>query len=137
MDLIQSIYEPYNFSANPCYIIGIEIAQAGYNKIEQKVPDYLKHLTGIFATVTCRTSANIVAGVLMLNFNQQLNKCFQQPIIRTNSNLNAEHSTPFLYDEEIIPNMYMQGFFYDQTNTPGIYPYTLAIYLHYQKNVTP
>ena len=132
MTTIQNIYEPYNFAANPCYIIGVPVEQAGYLKIEHKLPDFVKNLSGIFVSVTCRNSASKVAGILMLNFNEQLTKCFQRAIIRTNFHPNMDHSKPFEFDETILPNSYMQGFFFDQVNLPFEYPYTLTIYLHYK-----
>jgi hypothetical protein len=132
MKTIQNIYEPYDFTKNPCYIIGVAVNQPGYVKIEYKIPDFLKNLTGVFASVTCRNSSLKLAGFLILNFNQQLTKCFQLPIFRTNLYPKKDHSKPVELNEEIVPNSYVQGFFYDYVGLGGEYPYTLKIYLHYK-----
>lgn len=132
MRTIQNIYEPYNFTNNPCHIIGIPVDQAGHVKIENKLPDFIKHLTGIFASVNCVTSRNKIVGFLTLNFNQQLTKCLQVPVLRTNLHPKGDHSKPIVFDETILPNSYMQGFFYDSVDLPGSYPYILKIYLHYK-----
>lgn len=131
MTSIHNIYEPYDFSANPCYVIEYQIVTSGYQKIEHKLPGYIQKLKGVFVSVDCRMSAGKQIGIIILNFNGQGLKNIQLPIIR--SNIARDHSRPVPLDEEIQPNSFLQGFYYDMMNIPMNYPYTLKIYLHYQK----
>lgn len=136
MTSIHNIYEPYNFTENPCYIITIPITTVGYVKIEHKLPEYIKTLKGVFVSVDCKRSLNPLAGMLIMNFNDQLFKNFQLPIIRTNLYLDSDHSKPIPFNEAILPNSFLQGFYYDSVNMLSEYPYNLKIYLHHQTNET-
>ncbi len=129
MKTIQDIYAPYNFSATRCYVIAIPVNINGYLKIDEKLPGFIKNIKGIFVSVSCPLSQTKFAGFLTLNFNGQALKSFQSAIIRTALLKDCSHPTRF--DETIIPNSRMQGYYYDTINTVFGYPYTLSIYLHY------
>lgn len=132
MTSIHNIYEPYNFSKFPCHIINIPISVTGYNKLEIKIPEYLQKLKGVFVSVDCKNGVSKLAGFLVMNFNDQALKNFQLPITRTNFYALADFSHPIEFNEVILPNSYIQGFYYDNVNIPSEYPYNLKIYLHYE-----
>jgi hypothetical protein len=132
MTSIHNIYEPYNFSKFPCHILSMPISVQGYNKLEFKLPEYLQKLKGVFASVDCKSSAGKLAGFLVMNFNDQALKNFQLPITRTNFYGMADLSHPIDFNEIILPNSYLQGFYYDNVGIIPEYPYTLKIYLHYE-----
>jgi hypothetical protein len=132
MKTIQNIYEPYNFSKFPCYIIEVPIIVSGYKKLEYKIPEYLQKLKGVFVSVDCKNSVSKVVGFLIMNFNDQALKNFQLPITRTNFYSMADFSHPIYFNETIQPNSFLQGFYYDNVGIPLEYPYSLKIYLHYE-----
>ena len=130
MEDIKNSYSSYNFSATKCYVIANPVNINGYLKIDEKLPGFIKNIKGIFISVSCPTSATKVVGFITLNFNGQALKIFQTGVIRTNLLKDCSHPTTF--NETIIPNSMMQGFYYDVINTPMAYPYTLSIYIHYE-----
>lgn len=126
---IENIFIPYNFSATRCYVISQPVNINGYLKLEHKMPGFIKNINGIFISISCPTSQTKIAGFITLNFNGQALKSFQSSVIRTGLLKDCSHPTRF--DETLIPNSLMQGFYYDVTNSIMIFPYELSIYIHY------
>lgn len=137
MNTIDKIYRPYEFSANPCYAILLSVTSSGYMKIEKKLPNYIKKITGVYISVGCWDFSEVkrkpskLAGNISLNFNGQAFKTLFIPVQRT-KNL-TDCSWPIPLKEDITPNSFMQGYYYDLTNVIQGFPYSLTIYLHYER----
>jgi hypothetical protein len=133
MKTINEIYEPFNFSATSCYVIVYEIGMEEIIKIENKLPNFIKQLKGIFVSVSIDNSIgkafNKTAGFISLNFNGQSLKCFHSPVHRRFGLKECPH--PFPLDEQIHPNSFMQGYFLPPISGANTSPYTVSIYLHY------
>lgn len=129
MKTIEDIFKPYNFSETRCYVIALQVEKNGFLKIEHKIPSYVKELKGIFVSTNCTTNPTHLDGLISLNFNGQSFKSYQSFIYKINHLDDCSHPQPF--DDTLLPNSFMQGFYYDLTQTKT-YPYTLSIYLHYQ-----
>lgn len=129
MKTIEDIYKPYNFSETRCYVIVLKVTKDGFLKIEHKLPSYIKELKGIFVSTDCISNATHLDGLISLNFNGQSFKSFQSFVYKVVQFRDCSH--PKTFDEIILPNSFLQGFYYDLTNTKD-FPYTLSIYIHYK-----
>lgn len=131
MKIIEEAYNPYNFSKTRCYVIVMDIDVDGYLKIEQKLPNYIKTIKGIFVSTTYRSGTLYHIGIISLNFNGQAMKSFQLPVPETDHQLLTSH--PLDLNETILPNSYLQGYFYGFAS-PFKQQYRISIYLHYEKS---
>lgn len=134
MKTIKEIYEPYNFSNTSCYVFRLDIGTKDFIKIEHKIPEYVKNLTGIFVSISgtvINEGSPKVAGFISLNFNGQSLKCFQANIPQTYF-LN-DCSRPIAFDETIISNSFVQGYYFGYPlNFLVKVPHRVSIYLHYK-----
>lgn len=127
----EKIFEAYNFSENPCHIITLNVTGLGFIKIEKKLPNEVQQLTGIFASVNYPATQPKIVGYVTLNFNGNSLQPFQMPIVKTR--FLKDTSKPYELNEKIKPNSFMQGYYFDATGSPGNYPYTVTLYLHYKR----
>lgn len=128
MKTIEDIYKPYNFSKTRCYVIVLKVTKNGFLKIEHKLPSYIKELKGVFVSTDCTTNVSHLDGLISLNFNGQSFKSFQAFVYKVVQFRDCSH--PQIFNEILLPNSFLQGFYYDLTNTKN-FPYTIRIYLHY------
>lgn len=128
MNSFDKIYEPYNFSETRCYTIQLEVTKEGFMKIEHKLPSFIKELRGVFVSTTCVDSQGHLSGLLSMNFNGQAFKSFQCFVYKNNHLEDCSH--PFPFKDTIMPNSFLQGFYYDFTNSLNL-PYKLTVYIHY------
>lgn len=127
MNAIEA-YNPYDFSKTRCYIIVLDLDGDNYIKIEHKLPNYIKKLRGVFISTTFRSSQIKHIGIISLNFNGQALKSFQLPVPETAHQPFTSH--PLELNETILPNSFLQGYFYGFHSIAG-QPYRVSIYLHY------
>lgn len=122
-------YNPYDFSKTRCYVIVVDLEwYNNYIKIEHKLPNYIKKLRGVFISTNYQNEEVKHIGLISLNFNGQAFKSFQLPVPETAHQILTAH--PLELNETILPNSFLQGYFYGLHNTDGR-PYRISIYLHY------
>lgn len=135
METIEELYEPYNFSATRCYVFTIDVRTKGFERIEHKIPEYVRNLKGIYVSVggvIVNEGAPKVAGFISLNFNGQSLKCFQMSVTQT-FYLN-DCSKPALFEEKIEKNSFLQGYYFGYPLNFVLKPeYKISIYLHYTR----
>jgi len=125
---IKDRYKPYNFSESKCHVVTINVKEGGVLKIESKLPLHLEKLTGIY--ITCNAvSEKRVLGYITITLNEGVLKTAQLPIL--NSRFIKHHSHPIPINELIKRNSIMQGYLYFIMTSSE--PFTVKIYLHYQK----
>jgi len=129
MNSIEDTYKPYDFTKNKTYVIKYAIQNAGYMRIEHKLPSYVQYITGVLITASEVNSRSEYVGNLSLNFNGQSSKSLQLPVPKTDLLSDCSQAIPF--EEEIKPNSFLQGYFFDNSKSKKM-PYTLTIYLHYK-----
>jgi hypothetical protein len=131
MKTIEQIYKPFDLSATRCYVAVFKIDIAGgYINLEHKLPSYVQNLKGIYISIDDVVNpATLVEGFISLNFNGQSSKIFRQTILSTYYSKNT--SRPFPFDEQLVPNSYMQGYYQDFLSEKTV-PYQLRVYLHYK-----
>lgn len=127
MSKLSEIYKPYNFSSTKCFIITLNIVTTGYYKIEQRLPEEMKTLKGVFVSPSGSTRFKQL-GFVTFGINEGRIKCFQQAVIDITKI--SDCSVPFPLNEPVKNNSLMQGYYYDNGRS-NIYPYSLKIYLHY------
>lgn len=125
---IKEIYQPYNFSKGKCYVINVDVIRNTILKIQETLPLQIEKLTGIYITCNARTKERVI-GYITIQFNEGVLKTVQLPIL--NSNLIKHHSHPIPLNETIKSNSIMQGFMFFRIVTRR--PYTVKIYLHYER----
>lgn len=128
MKTFEQIYEPYNFSATRCHVFTFNIEKKGFKKIEYNLPIHVKDMKGVFVSTDCTIGVTPLVGLISLNFNGQAFKSFQAFVYENNSLTDNSH--PFEFNETILPNSFIQGFFYDLSKSK-FYPYKVTVYLHY------
>lgn len=129
MNPIDDIYKPYNFSSTRCYVFELLVEKQGFLKIEHNLPTYIKQMKGVFVSTNCIDSINHLSGIISMNFNGQAFKSFQSVVYKNNHLDDCSH--PNTFDETILPNSFIQGFYYDLTSTNN-YPYSVKVYIHYE-----
>lgn len=136
--IIESIYAPYDWSKTKCYVIPIKVNEAGYLKIEHKLPNHIKEVKDIFISVNCtdfasgRSIITKIAGYISLNFNGHVFKTLATAVVKTYRFKDIRNPIPV--NAELEPNSFLQGYYWDFANPHDGYPYTLSIYLHYIPN---
>jgi hypothetical protein len=133
MKTIEQVYKPYNFSSTRCYVFTLVVSDKGFVKIEHKLPNYIRHLKGIYISssgISANDGASKIAGHISLNFNGQSLKCFQHSFNHTIYKDDCSH--PIEFKELILPNSFVQGYFFDNKLAQLFKrPFKLSIYLHY------
>jgi hypothetical protein len=131
MKTIEELYKPFNLSTTRCYVAVFTVNEpGGFLTIDHKLPSYVQNLKGIYVSVDDIVNpATLVEGFISLNFNGQSLKIFQHSITSTYYSENT--SRPFPFDEQLVPNSYMQGFYQDFYSEKTL-PYQLRVYLHYE-----
>lgn len=129
MKTIDDIYTPYDFTKNRCYVFVLTIEKKGFLKIEHKLPSFIQQLKGIFVSSNCVTGIGQIAGLISMNFNGQAFKSFQFPVYKTNHLEDCSHPNEF--NDTLLPNSFIQGFYYDLTETK-VFPYEVHVYVHYE-----
>ena len=129
MNTIDETYKPFDFTKNKTYVIQYAIQNAGYMRIEHKLPSFIQHITGVLFTVSEVNSKHEYVGIISLNFNGQSSKSLQLPVPKTDLLSDSSQAIPF--EEEIKPNSFLQGYFFDNSKSKK-FPYTLSIYIHYK-----
>ena len=136
MNDFEKKYQPFNFSENRTHIITLSVPTPtnpyipGFVKIEKKLPSYIRHLTGIFISSSRPALSHKLAGYATLNFNGLSLPCVQIPVMKTR--FLSYSPNPYPFDEKIIPNSFLQGYYVDVLGPNSDYPYNVNIYLHYK-----
>lgn len=128
---INERYRPYDFSKSKCYVIKFDVLHnESILKIEEKLPLHVQQLTGIYITCNVTDVKERVIGFVTIMFNEGVLKTVQLPILNTNQI--KHHSHPIPLNECIKSNSIMQGYFAFYVRTKR--PYTVKIYLHYERD---
>ncbi|HSH64398.1 MAG TPA: hypothetical protein VLB84_01050 [Bacteroidia bacterium] len=135
MKAIKELYKPFDLSSTRCYVAVFTIdTPDGYHVLEHKLPSYVQRLKGIFITVNDTVNPpSLPEGFVSLNFNGQTLRIFRQTVYSTFFSENT--SRPFPFNEELVPNSYMQGYYQDYLSEKTM-PYQLRVYLHYEPITT-
>lgn len=131
---IEEKYRPYNFSSTKCHVVRKDFSIVGsgaaYFGIEEKLPEYIGRLKGIYVTCNGTTRLKGLFGALFLSFNEGVLKSVQLPLWPTAQLKDTAHPIPL--DEEILSHSLMQGYV-AVLGRRSSFSGNISIYLHYEE----
>lgn len=146
MKTFEETYKPYNFTENSTYIITVTINNSQYTNIQEKLPAYIRKVTGVFVSAHSTQKKQNFIGILSLCFNGKAFKSIRIPV--QNAYFIKDCSIPFELNEDLKSNSFLQGYFTGANirssrafaMISNILParvktnskYTINIYIHYQ-----